>query len=123
MIALSMLLVACSGLRGGVLQRGEASFYGAAFAGRPTASGEIFDPSAMTAAHRTLPLGTVVDVTHTRTGARVRVTINDRGPYAKGRILDLSRGAAEALDFVDDGVAPVELRLVTCPRGKTCTVP
>ncbi|MEN0064395.1 MAG: septal ring lytic transglycosylase RlpA family protein [Myxococcota bacterium] len=118
-----MLLVLLSCLGGGrVLQTGQASFYGEGFAGRPTASGAIFDPSKLTAAHRTLPLGTVVDVIHQRTGARVRVIINDRGPFAGNRIVDLSQGAAERLGMVAEGVARVELRLVQCPSGETCRV-
>ncbi|MEO0604370.1 MAG: septal ring lytic transglycosylase RlpA family protein [Myxococcota bacterium] len=115
-------IAACSLGHRPVLQTGEASFYGEAFAGRPTASGAIFDPDAMTAAHRTLPLGTEVEVVRTTTGASVVVTINDRGPYAGDRVLDLSRAAATKLGFVDEGVTQVEIRLVTCPEGERCGV-
>ena len=97
-----------------VYQRGEASWYGRSYSGRPTASGEIFRPWKRTAAHRTLPLGTVVHVTNTRTGQTVWVKINDRGPYAKGRIIDLSRKAARKIDMLDSGVAPVEIRVIRC---------
>jgi rare lipoprotein A len=93
--------------------RGLASFYGAEFAGLPTASGEIFDPKKLTAAHRTLPLGTVVEVTSEKTGQSVRVTINDRGPFKARRILDLSHAAAIAIGSVRDGVVPVTIRVLT----------
>lgn len=88
---------------------GHASFYGLRFKGRPTASGEIFDPQAMTAAHRTLPFGTRLRVTNISNGRSVVVRINDRGPYAHGRIIDLSRAAAERLEMVRRGIAPVRL--------------
>lgn len=107
---LLLLLVACAP----VYQTGKASWYGRALAGRPTASGEPFRPYKRTAAHPSLPFGTVVKVTRTDTGDSVRVVINDRGPYAKGRIIDLSRRAARRIDMLDAGVAPVELRVVGC---------
>ncbi len=93
----------------GNVQRGIASWYGEA---QMTASGERFDPRGMTAAHRTLPLGTRVRVTNTRNGRSVIVRINDRGPYGKGRIIDLSEAAAKQLDMIDAGVAPVTLEVV-----------
>lgn len=99
-----------------VLQSGEASWYGKEFRGRPTASGEPFRPAKRTAAHPTLAFGTVVKVRRLDNGRTVRVRINDRGPYAKGRIIDLSRRAARRLHLLQDGVAPVELRVVGC-RG------
>jgi rare lipoprotein A len=93
--------------------RGTAVWYGGKHHGGPTASGERFDKNAMTAAHRTLPLGTVVRVTHLNNGRSVVVRINDRGPYGKkGRIIDLSEGAAKKLDMISSGVAPVELTIV-----------
>jgi rare lipoprotein A len=80
------------------------------------ANGRRFDPRAMTAAHRTLPLGTLVDVTRRDTGRTVRVRITDRGPYGDPtRIIDLSKGAAERLDMIRMGVAPVELHVVDGP--------
>jgi rare lipoprotein A len=97
----------------GATERGLASWYGAEFAGLPTASGEIFRPEKISAAHRTLPLGTVVDVRNETNGRTVRVPINDRGPFVAGRIVDLSRAAAAALDSVADGVVPVTLTVVT----------
>lgn len=97
-------------------QQGKASWYGPGFAGKPTASGVPFRPSRRTAAHRTLPFGTVVRVTRTDTGEHVRVVINDRGPYAKGRVIDLSKKAAKKLDMLDAGVAPVKIEVVGCRR-------
>ena len=97
-------------------ERGLASWYGKRYAGRPTASGERFRPSRRTAAHKTLPFGTVVRVTRSDTGARTRVVINDRGPFVEGRIIDLSRRAARRIDLLEDGVAPVEIKVVGCRR-------
>jgi rare lipoprotein A len=100
------------------VQEGYATWYGAAFAGRKTASGERFDPSQMTAAHRQLAFGTWVEVTRVDTGASVRVRITDRGPYAAAsqhRIIDLSRGAAERIDLIKSGVTRVEVRIVEGP--------
>ncbi len=89
-----------------------ASWYGPGFQGRPTANGEIFDQNAMTAAHKTLPFGTKVMVTNLRTGNRVVVRINDRGPFVEGRTIDLSRNAAAALDMLGAGVEVVRLDIV-----------
>lgn len=95
---------------------GMATWYGAAFAGRKTASGERFDPGRLTAAHRKLPLGTWVEVRRVDTGRTVRVRINDRGPWGDDRrVIDLSHRAAEDLDIVREGVARVELRIVSGP--------
>ena len=88
-------------------QCGGASWYGPGFHGKKTASGERFNENAMTAAHKTLPLGTVVKVTNQRTGKSIKVTINDRGPYAKGRIIDLSKAAAATLGTKNAGVGKV----------------
>ena len=98
------------------LQVGLASWYGKALAGHKTSSGEPFDPSAMTAAHRKLKLGTWVEVRRVDTGSTVRVRINDRGPWGDDqRIIDLSRAAAEKLGIVQDGVAKVDIRVVSGP--------
>ncbi|HND32388.1 MAG TPA: septal ring lytic transglycosylase RlpA family protein [Myxococcota bacterium] len=110
---LLLFLVACLPA---VYQSGQASWYGRELAGRPTASGEPFRPARHTAAHPSLPFGTVVRVSRPDTGAWVRVVINDRGPYAKGRIIDLARGAARRLDMLEAGVVAVELRVVGCKR-------
>ncbi|QQO09316.1 septal ring lytic transglycosylase RlpA family protein [Breznakiella homolactica] len=93
-------------------QEGIASWYGAEFAGRPTASGEIFDPRLMTAAHPTLPFGTKVRVTNTHNNRQVTVTVNDRGPFVAARIIDLSEGAAEKLDMLVTGTAPVRIEVI-----------
>lgn len=97
-------------------QVGAASWYGPGFRGKPTASGESFRPSRRTAAHRTLPFGTVVKVTRPDTGASVRVVINDRGPFVAGRVIDLSRKAAKKIDMIDAGVVKIELRVVGCKK-------
>lgn len=94
------------------LGTGEASYYGGQLAGRPTASGESFDPAGLTAAHRTLPLGSTVRVTNLRNDRTVVVRINDRGPYAKRRVIDLSEEAARRLGMIDRGVANVQLELL-----------
>ena len=93
----------------GYRAEGQASWYGAKHHGRKTASGERFDQNALTAAHRTLPFGTRVRVTNLRNDKSVVVRINDRGPYAKKRIIDLSKKAAEQLDMLRDGVVPVRV--------------
>ncbi|WP_343343990.1 septal ring lytic transglycosylase RlpA family protein [Sphingomicrobium sp. XHP0239] len=90
-----------------------ASYYGARFAGRPTANGERFDPSAMTAAHRTLPFGTMVEVTNTANGKTVTVRINDRGPFHGNRAIDLSRGAAEKIGMIASGHGTVTIRTIS----------
>lgn len=97
----------------GYRAEGVASWYGEAFHGRPTSSGEPFDMHALTAAHPTLPLPTYAEVTHLRNGRQVVVRINDRGPFAKNRLIDLSYAAAQALDMVEAGTAPVEVRALT----------
>jgi len=117
--ALTLLATGCSSghapaaRRGGTVSAspatGEASYYGAQFQGRPTASGERFDNGQLTAAHRTLPFGTKVRVTNLSNGRSVVVRVNDRGPYARGRIIDLSRAAARRIDMVRAGVARVRV--------------
>ena len=92
-----------------LVEAGMASWYGSAFQGRRTASGERFDMNQLTAAHKTLPLGTVVQVRNPLNGKTVDVTINDRGPFIKGRIIDLSYRAALALGIVQSGRQPVEV--------------
>lgn len=106
-----LLLLACVHRPAG---SGLASWYGAELRGRPTASGEPFRPSRRTAAHRELPFGTVVKVVRADGAGAVRVVINDRGPFVKGRVIDLSRRAARRIGMLDLGVAPVELFVVGC---------
>ncbi|UYV15103.1 septal ring lytic transglycosylase RlpA family protein [Porphyrobacter sp. ULC335] len=95
-----------------VVGRGSASYYAAKFHGRRTASGERFDNGEMTAAHRTLPFGSLVRVTNPANGRSVVVRINDRGPFTRGRLIDVSRAAAEELGMVSRGHADVELALI-----------
>jgi rare lipoprotein A (peptidoglycan hydrolase) len=90
-------------------QRGEASYYGAGFQGKKTATGEKFDQNERTAAHPALPLGTKATVTNLENGKSVDVKINDRGPYVKGRDIDLSKSAAKDLGMTKDGLAPVKI--------------
>ena len=102
-----------------VEQVGEASFYGPGFHGKKTATGEKFDQNDRTAAHPTLPLGTNATVTNLETGNSVDVKINDRGPHAKGRDIDLSKGAAKELGMTKDGVAPVKIEAEVAPGVKS----
>ena len=92
---------------------GVASWYGAQFAGRRTASGEPFNPAGFTAAHRTLPFGSLVRVTHEGSGRSVVVRINDRGPFSHSRIIDVSQGAAKELGLVASGSGRVKLELIS----------
>ena len=100
-----------------VEQKGEASWYGKGFHGKKTASGKKFDQNDLTAAHPTLPLGTEATVTNLETGKSVDVEINDRGPYTKGRDLDLSREAAKEIGMKEDGAAPVKIEAKVPPEG------
>ena len=95
-----------------VYQIGIASYYGRRFHGRKTANGERFDLHEMTAAHRVLPLGSVIRVTNLENGKSVAVKVNDRGPFVRGKILDLSFGAATALDMVRRGRAKVMIEII-----------
>lgn len=90
--------------------QGVASWYGPRFHGRKTASGVRFNKHALTCAHRTLPFGTVLEVLNPKNGKKVEVVVNDRGPYIRGRMIDLSYGAAKALDMVRSGHGPVLIR-------------
>ncbi|MGD9897369.1 MAG: septal ring lytic transglycosylase RlpA family protein [Candidatus Methylacidiphilaceae bacterium] len=95
-----------------LVERGIASWYRGS---RRTASGERYHPDRMTAAHRTLPFGTLISVCNLKNGRSAVVRINDRGPFRKGRAIDLSQAAARRLEMLTDGVAPVELRIVASP--------
>lgn len=100
-----------------VLEVGEASWYGEAYAGRPTASGEPFDPEALTAAHPELPFGTEVTVVNLDNGRHVDVVINDRGPFIADRIIDLSEAAARLLGFLRAGIAQVRILATGTPES------
>ena len=102
---------------GGYVERGIASWYGREFHRRRTSSGEMYDMHAMTAAHKTLPLPTWVEVTNLENGRKVIVKVNDRGPFVGDRIIDLSYAAANALDMVRAGTARVEVRAIDMPAS------
>jgi len=114
-----LLFSACGSSRSGfdndsgAFQQGTASWYGPNFNGNPTANGERFDMRKLTAAHRTLPFNTHVKVVNLNNQKSVTVRINDRGPFAKGRIIDLSKRAAEKIDMIGSGTAPVRLFIVS----------
>jgi rare lipoprotein A len=95
-----------------IIDEGVASFYGSQFAGRQTANGEVFDPGAMTAAHPSLPFGSELRVTNARNGQSVVVRVNDRGPFTGGRVIDLSKAAAQEIGMVRSGTAPVVVELI-----------
>ncbi|OQY36391.1 MAG: hypothetical protein B6229_10185 [Spirochaetaceae bacterium 4572_7] len=97
--------------------KGNASWYGGKFIGRQTANGEKFDTEKLTAAHKTLPFNTVVDVTNISNGKTVRVRINDRGPFVEGRIIDLSKKAATDIDMINSGTASVKLKIISMPKS------
>ena len=107
----------------GMVQYGVASWYGEKFHGNPTASGELYDMYQLTAAHRTFPLGTYVMVTNLENNRSVQVKINDRGPFVKGRIIDLSYAGARSIDMVEKGTARVRVvvlrRKATLARGES----
>jgi len=109
---LALALAACGGSKSAFTQSGQGSYYADKFNGRATASGAPYRPGQLTAAHNTLPFGTKLKVTNTRNGHSVKVVVNDRGPHAKGRIVDVSKRAARKLDMVDAGVAPMKIKVV-----------
>ena len=102
-----------------VTETGMASWYGPDFHGKTTANGETYDQNGLTAAHKTLPFNSVVRVTNLDNGKQVTVRINDRGPYARGRIIDLSRAAAREVDMIGPGVARVRLEILKTDRPLT----
>lgn len=123
LLLLLMILQACgiartstdrrsAGTDSRVLEAGIASWYGPDFHGKLTANGETYDMNALTAAHRTLPFNTVVTVVNQSNGREVTVRINDRGPYIDNRVIDLSRKAAQEVDMIDSGTAPVQIFFV-----------
>ena len=121
LLLLVLLLASCGGSRNvskgtksgrGAIQSGLGSYYADKFNGRPTASGSTYRPGQMTAAHNTLPFGTLIRVTNTRNGRSVDVTVTDRGPHTKGYIVDVSRRAAVQLDIIQAGVVPVQVTVI-----------
>ncbi len=117
-LALVLLMFSCAGPRRagyykeGYTERGLASWYGKDFHGRKTANGEVYDMYKLTAAHKTLPLGVYARVTNLENGKEIKVKVNDRGPFIRGRFLDLSYGAAKELGMVEAGVGKVELEII-----------
>ena len=118
-LSMGMMTGACSWIPkgesafdAGMKDRGVASWYGERFHGRQAANGELFDMNSLTAAHRTIPLGSVVRVVNLENGKVVHVRINDRGPYVDGRILDLSRAAAGRLGMAEGGLSKVQVEVV-----------
>lgn len=114
-IALTMALATASFAQ---TQSGKASFYADKFEGSPTASGEKYKHAKKTAAHKTLPFGTKVRVTNVENNKTVEVTINDRGPYVDGRIIDLSKSAADELGYINKGLADVKIEVIDAGDGK-----
>lgn len=100
------------------VEKGLASYYDDSFHGRKTASGEKYDKNQLTAAHKTLPFGTKVKIKNPANGKSVNVVINDRGPYIKGRVIEVSKKAAQAIDLVKVNVAPVEITVISGPDSK-----
>lgn len=103
-------------LQEGSTQTGQASWYGKEHDGKKTASGETFDMEEMTAAHRTLPMNSKVKVTSLSNGKSVIVKVNDRGPFSKGRIIDISRAAAKKLDIITKGTDKVKIEVLEIPK-------
>lgn len=115
-LAWAGLLSGCASGPATFTQTGQASYYADKFEGRKTASGTVYRAGQRTAAHNTLPFGTVVRVTNPRNHRSVKVTITDRGPHAKGRIIDLSKKAARKIGILGAGVAPVQVKVVKKKR-------
>lgn len=119
-LAALVALQACAGFGRGPRttdEIGTASWYGPGFHARRTANGEVYNQEALTAAHRVLPFHTIVEVRNVDNGRSVRVRINDRGPFVKGRIIDLSKAAARRIDMLGPGTARVQLHILSWPRG------
>ncbi|MEX2574529.1 MAG: septal ring lytic transglycosylase RlpA family protein [Balneolaceae bacterium] len=117
LILLSLFLFSCdvtgiNNARGEFVESGIASWYGSDYHGGPTASGEPYDMDKLTAAHKTLPLQSIVRVVNLNNGRAVNVRINDRGPFVQGRVIDLSRKAAWEIGIVNSGLTEVELYLI-----------
>lgn len=104
-------------------QQGVASWYGPGFHGKKTTSGAVYDQYGMTAAHQTLPLGSSVRVTNLANGKSVTVLVNDRGPFAKGRVIDLSYAAAQAVDMIGPGTAPVRVEVLDTGGQELTAIP
>lgn len=113
------LLIWSTSLQAQSAQYGDAAYYSDDLHGRATASGELYDYNKLTCAHKTLPLGSIIKVTRVDNGRSVRVRVNDCGPHTKGRIVDLSRAAAEKINLVWDGVTRVRIDVISRGKGKS----
>ena len=116
-VFLSLSLFSCAGSKAsfgerGYTEEGKASYYGRKFQGRKMANGEPYRRGKLTAAHKKLPFGTKVKVTNIATNKSVKVKITDRGPFVRGRIIDLSEAAARRVGMIDTGVAPVKMKVI-----------
>ena len=116
MLVSVFIAAGCSGVKR--VEKGKACWYGPGYEGRRTASGEVFNPGAFTAAHRNLPFNTIVRVTNLNNGREVKVRINDRGPFKRGRIIDLSEAAARELGMIREGVVPVRIEVLRLGRQR-----
>lgn len=117
LITVSISFYSCTGSKAGFGERGyteegKASYYSRKLQGRKMANGEPYKRHKLTAAHKTLPMGTKVKVTNTATNKSVKVKITDRGPFVRGRIVDLSEAAAKRLGYIDAGIAPVKMKVI-----------
>jgi rare lipoprotein A len=117
-ILISVPLSASARVSAGHTQKGMASYYHDSLHGRKTASGEIYNKRVLSAAHKTLPLGSKVRVTKLGSGKSIVVKVNDRGPFVKGRIIDLSRRAARELGIIGRGVAKVKVEVLSVPKRR-----
>ncbi len=122
LITLTMVLLAPLFANAQQEELGLASYYSDLFHGKPTASGELYDKDKFTAAHKTLPFGTTIKVTRLDNGKSVQVRVNDRGPYISGRIVELSRAAAEKIGLVTDGVARVKVEVLSKKDQSTAKI-
>jgi rare lipoprotein A len=118
-LLLLAIFISMAGATFGQVQTGKASFYADKFEGVQTASGEKYKRKKLTGAHKTLPFGTKVRITNLQNNQTVEILINDRGPYVEGRIVDVSKAAAEKLGFINQGIAEVRLEVIDPGDGKT----
>ncbi|BDS15344.1 septal ring lytic transglycosylase RlpA family protein [Aureispira anguillae] len=115
---LALVIVSTQMVLAAPIEKGLASYYDDSFHGRKTASGEKYDKNKLTAAHKTLPFGTKIRIKNPANGKFVEVVVNDRGPYIKGRIIEVSKKAAQQIDLVKVNVAPVEITVISGPDSK-----
>ncbi len=117
-LSIFVLCVSCTSMNS-LKTAGTASWYGNEFNGRKTANGEVFNENLFTAAHRTLPFGSIVEVTNTENGKKTQVRINDRGPFIDGRIIDLSKKAFQQIADPKKGLVEVKIKVISNPKEKS----